>query len=47
MQPDKRVLLPNEPAVLQPDQQAQLTRMLLVPVQSGIGGTTDVSAPAA
>ena len=36
MQPDKRVLLPNEPAVLQPDQQAQLTQTLLVPVQSGL-----------
>lgn len=36
MQPDKPILLPNEPAVLQPEQQAQLTQKLLVPVQTGL-----------
>ncbi|SEI93906.1 hypothetical protein SAMN05421831_1233 [Allopseudospirillum japonicum] len=30
----ERTLLPNEPAVLQPDQQAQLTQALLIPVQT-------------
>lgn len=34
MQADKRVLLPNEPAILQPDQQVQLTQALLIPVQT-------------